>query len=129
VTGGGRFGRGVLYAVLAVLGLLTGLAGSLVQAGWQPFGLLLALGGAAGVFWGGGLLTRTRTGAACPAAGWALAVLPLTTTRPQGDYVFAAGLGSYLFLLGGMLLAALAATLGPAARPMFAVPEQTPRAR
>ncbi|GAA1904559.1 DUF6113 family protein [Streptomyces sodiiphilus] len=112
------------YPVLAVLGVLTGAAGSLVQAGWFPFGLLLALGGAAGLFWGGALVTRTRVGAAVPAAGWALTVLLLTASRPQGDFVFAAGLGSYLFLLGGMTVAVLCATLAPTERPMFAVPDR-----
>ncbi|MDT0342507.1 DUF6113 family protein [Streptomyces litchfieldiae] len=115
------------YAGLGVLGVLAGVAGSLVQGGWFPLGLLLALGGAAGLFWGGALVTRSRLGAGAPAGGWAVAVLALTVTRPQGDFIFAAGAASYLFLLGGMALAVACATLAPADRPLFAVPE--PRSR
>ncbi|MDB1086893.1 DUF6113 family protein [Streptomyces sp. ACA25] len=115
-------GRLAGYAALGVLGIMVGAAGSLVQAGWFPLGLLLALAGAAGLFWGGALLARTRAGAAVPAAGWALTVLVLTASRPQGDFIFAAGAGSYLFLLGGMTTAVLCATLAPTERPMFAVP-------
>ncbi|MDT0443156.1 DUF6113 family protein [Streptomyces johnsoniae] len=111
------------YAGLGLLGALAGLAGSLVQGAWFPLGLLLALGGAAALFWGGALVTRSRIGAGVPAGGWSVAVLLLTITRPQGDFIFAAGAGSYLFLLGGMALAVVSATLAPAERPLFAVPE------
>ncbi len=117
-----RPGRLLAYLGLGVLGLLAGVAGSLVQGGWFPFGLLLSLGGAAGLFLGGALVTGTRAGAAAPASGWALAVLMLTVSRPQGDFIFAAGAGSYLFLLGGMLMAVASVGLAPVERPLFAVP-------
>ncbi|MEU6663313.1 DUF6113 family protein [Streptomyces sp. NPDC046821] len=100
------------HAGLLVLGALVGVAGSLVQAGWFPGGLLLALLGAAGVFLGGGRLTGTKGGAAAAAAGWVVTVILLTTTRPEGDFVFGAGTGSYVFLLGGMTLAVICATFG-----------------
>ncbi|MBT2878771.1 hypothetical protein HET66_12865 [Streptomyces sp. McG6] len=54
---------------------------------------------------------RARGGAVAAVAGWMAAVILLTTTRPEGDFVFAAGGGSYLFLLGGMALAVICATL------------------
>ncbi|TDC05955.1 hypothetical protein E1265_35055 [Streptomyces sp. 8K308] len=111
--------RILAYLGLGVLGALAGVAGSLLQGGWTPLGLLLALGGAAGLFWGGAMLTRTRAGAGAPAAGWAIVVLLLTVNRPQGDFVFAAGAGSYLFLLGGMTLAVASAALVPSERPML----------
>lgn len=119
-------GRLAAYGALALLGVLAGVAGSLVQGGWFPGGVLLALAGAAGLFWGGALLTGSRAGAAAPAGGWALAVLLLTTTRPVGDFVFAAGAGSYLFLFGGMTVAVVCATLAPTERPLFAVPDTRP---
>jgi hypothetical protein len=127
LTSGVSAARALGYAGLALLGMLAGITGSLVQAGWFPLGLLLALGGAAGLFWGGALLTRSRAGAAAPAGGWALAVLLLTASRPEGDFIFAADAGSYLFLLGGMALAFACATFAPAARPLFAIPDTSTR--
>jgi hypothetical protein len=124
LTGEFSLGRALGYAGLAVLGLLAGVAGSLAQGGWFPLGLLLSLGGAAAVFWGGALLTRTRAGAGAAGGGWALAVLLLTISRPEGDFVFASNGGSYLFLLGGMLLAVVCAALVPVDRPLFAVSER-----
>ncbi|MYS45155.1 hypothetical protein GTW59_23355, partial [Streptomyces sp. SID89] len=55
---------------------------------------------------------RSRGGAVAGAAGWLIAVMLLTASRPEGDFLFAAGGGSYLFLLGGMALAVICATLG-----------------
>ncbi|WP_030346166.1 DUF6113 family protein [Streptomyces sp. NRRL S-1022] len=110
-------GRAAALAGLFLLGALVGLAGALVQAGWFPGGLLLALAGAAGLFLGGAYATRGRGGAVAPAAGWIVAVVLLTTTRPEGDFLFGAGGGSYLFLLGGMALAVICATVGAGRQP------------
>ncbi|RZB15975.1 hypothetical protein StrepF001_29980 [Streptomyces sp. F001] len=110
-------GRIVAHLGLFVLGLVIGAAGSLVQAGWFPGGLLLALLGGAGLFLGGAWGTGGRSGAVSSAAGWLLAVILLTTSRPEGDFLFAAGVGSYLFLLGGMGVAVMCATLGPGRQP------------
>jgi hypothetical protein len=96
---------------LFLLGALIGAAGALVQGGWFPGGLFLALLGAAGVFLGGGLATGTRAGSVAPGAGWMIAVLLLTASRPEGDFLFGAGAGSYLFLLGGLAAAVICATL------------------
>ncbi|MFF6824087.1 DUF6113 family protein [Streptomyces longwoodensis] len=110
-------GRAVGYLGLLLLGAVTGAAGALVQAGWSPGGLLLALAGAVGLFLGGARLARSRGGAVAPAAGWMVAVILLTTARPEGDFLFGAGGGSYLFLLGGMALAVICATLAPVGQP------------
>ncbi|GGS79526.1 DUF6113 family protein [Streptomyces cinerochromogenes] len=110
-------GRALAYLGLFLLGAVTGLAGALVQAAWFPGGLLLALAGAAGLFLGGGYATASRGGAVAPAAGWIVAVILLTTTRPEGDFLFGAGGGSYLFLLGGMALAVICATIGVVRQP------------
>ncbi|WP_051716785.1 DUF6113 family protein [Streptomyces megasporus] len=109
----GRTGRIVAYAVLAVLGAVVALAGALVQAGWFPLGLLLALGGTVALFIGGARLTRTRAGAAAPAGGWALMTLLLTPARPEGDFLFGTAVGNYVFLLGGMFAAVICATFVP----------------
>jgi hypothetical protein len=103
--------RMALYAVLVLLGAAVALAGTLLQAAWFPGGLLLALAASAGLFLGGRLLTGTQTGALVPAVGWFVTVLVLLGGRPEGDYVFADELGLALFLLGGMVIAVICATL------------------
>ncbi|MFF0205751.1 DUF6113 family protein [Streptomyces sp. NPDC005017] len=115
--------RIALHVLLFALGAVVGVAGSLVQAGWFPGGLLLALAGAAGLFLGASRATGSRGAAVASGAGWMIAVVLLTASRPEGDFMFAAGGGSYLFLLGGMAVAVICATLvqgrqpgGPAAR-------------
>ncbi|WP_327401495.1 DUF6113 family protein [Streptomyces sp. NBC_01288] len=105
------------YLGLFVLGAVVGAAGALVQAAWFPGGLLLALAGAAGAFVGGARATQGRGGAVAPAAGWMVAVILLTASRPEGDFLFGAGVGSYLFLLGGMAVAVICATLGLGRQP------------
>lgn len=116
-------GRAAAYLGLLLLGAVVGAAGALVQSGWFPGGLLLALAGAAGLFLGGARALGARGGAVAPAAGWMIAVILLTVSRPEGDFLFGAGIGSYLFLLGGIAVAVMCATLprerqpgGPGAR-------------
>src|SRR5437879_1721271 len=103
--------RMACYVVLGVLGVLVAIAGSLIQDGWFPGGLVLALAGSAGVFYGGGQLTGNRTGSAVPAGLWFLSVMYLSIARPEGDFLFAAGIGPYVFLLGGMAIGVTCATL------------------
>ncbi|CAG7603750.1 DUF6113 family protein [Actinacidiphila bryophytorum] len=104
-------GRILGYLGLAVLGALVALAGALIQAGLFPGGLLLALAGCAALFYGGLKATGSRVGVAVPAAFWLISVLLLSSTRPEGDFLFAAGAGAYLYLLGGALAAVICATL------------------
>ncbi|MGW2742502.1 DUF6113 family protein [Streptomyces sp. NPDC001450] len=110
-------GRMAAHLGLLLLGAIVGLAGTLVQAAWFPGGLLLALAGAAGLFLGGAYALGGRAGAVAPVAGWIVAVVLLTATRREGDFLFGAGVGSYLFLLGGMALAVICATLAPGRQP------------
>lgn len=99
------------YVGLALLGALVSLAGSLVQEAWFPGGLLLALAAAAGLFYGGRVLMRTQLGALAPAAGWLIAVVVLLSGRPEGDYAFGDAIGLALFMLGGMVVAVICATI------------------
>ncbi len=99
------------YALLVVVGAVVGIAGALVQSAWFPGGLLLALLGLAALCYGGLYATRARAGAWSPAGGWLMVVLFLTATRPEGDFVFGSGVGSYLFLLGGMFAGVMCATV------------------
>lgn len=112
--------RLLVYAGLAVLGVLTGAAGALFQAAWFPLGLLLGLAAAVGLFHGGATLCRTKAGAGVPGAAWTLTVLAMTTTRPEGDFVFAAGIASYIYLFGGILAAVMCTTLALPAPPVAA---------
>ncbi|MEU0191544.1 DUF6113 family protein [Streptomyces afghaniensis] len=110
-------GRAAAYAGFFLLGAVIGTAGALVQAAWSPGGLLLALAGEAGLVLGAARVTRGRAGSVAAAAGWMLAVVLLTASRPEGDFLFAAGGGSYLFLLGGIAVAVICATLAPGRQP------------
>ncbi|MGW7271301.1 DUF6113 family protein [Streptomyces sp. NPDC054864] len=112
-----NLGRFAAYGGLFLLGLVIGTAGALVQGGWFPGGLLLALIGSAGLFYGGARAVGTRAGAVAPAAGWLVSVMLLTASRPEGDFLFGAGVGSYAFLLGGMAVAVMCATLGQRPQP------------
>ncbi|MET9360298.1 DUF6113 family protein [Streptomyces sp. NPDC006632] len=114
---GGTAARIALYALLVVLGALVAAAGALLQAAWFPGGLLLSLAGAVGLFWTGTQLMGGRGGVGAPAAGWLVTVVLLTASRPEGDFVFGAGIGSYVFLLGGMVGAVICATIGGFAQP------------
>lgn len=113
-----RTARMGVYLLLLALGVLTAAAGALVQSAWLPGGLLLALAGAVGLFWGGAKLCRTRAGAAAPGVGWVVTVFLLTSPRPEGDFAFGAGIGSYVFLLGGVLAAVMCATIALPAPPV-----------
>jgi hypothetical protein len=102
---------------LFVLGAVVGVTGALVQPAWFPGGLLLALAAEAGLCLGGGRLVGGRAGAVAPAGGWMITVILLTASRPEGDFVFGTSAASYLFLLGGMAVAVICATLAPVRQP------------
>ena len=106
--------RVAAYLLLGVLAVAVAAAGALVQDAWFPGGLLLALAGCVALFHGGTRLTGTRVGTAVPATVWLLCVLLLSTSRAEGDFLFAAGVGPYVYLLGGAVSAVICATLPPA---------------
>ncbi|WP_432086710.1 MULTISPECIES: DUF6113 family protein [unclassified Streptomyces] len=112
-----RGARYAWYALLFVLGVLVGTAGTLVQAAWLPAGLLLALLATAGLFHGGLRATGTQVGVVAPGVGWLLSVVLLSFGRPEGDGVFGGGVGELLFLFGGMGVAVMCATLSRLPRP------------
>ncbi|MFC1417437.1 DUF6113 family protein [Streptacidiphilus cavernicola] len=109
-TGPSR-GRTAAYVLLTVLGAAVGLAGCFVQALWFPGGLVLALAGALALFYGGRTLTGTKLGAGLPAVGWFVVLLLANAPRPEGDFLVAADLGSFVFLLGGLAIAVICATM------------------
>ncbi|MEU8848536.1 DUF6113 family protein [Streptomyces sp. NPDC048564] len=109
--------RVLVHAGLFVLGAVVGVAGALVQPAWFPGGLLLALAGEAGLCLGAARAMGSRAAAVAPAGGWMITVILLTASRPEGDFVFGTGAASYLFLLGGMAVAVICATLAPVRQP------------
>lgn len=103
-------GRVAGYVLLFVLGAVVATAGGLVQAAWFPGGLLLALAAAGGLFYGGQVALGRTGGVLAPGAGWLVTVILLSDARPEGDFLFGAGLGTYVFLVGGIVLAVICAT-------------------
>ncbi|MFC8273396.1 DUF6113 family protein [Streptomyces sp. NPDC057271] len=109
--------RIVWYVVFLVLGALVGVAGSVAQPAWFPGGLLLALLATAGVFYGGLRATDTQLGILAPAVGWLVAVVLLSVGRPEGDGVFGGGVPEMIYLLGGIAIAVMCATVARLPRP------------
>ncbi|MEU8580771.1 DUF6113 family protein [Streptomyces abikoensis] len=110
-------GRLAAYLGLAVLGFVTGVAGALVQGGWFPGGLLLALLAVGGLCYGSVVAMRGRAGGAAAGTGWLVSVVLLAANRAEGDFLFEAGLGSYAYLLGGMAVAVMCATVAKVPQP------------
>ncbi|WP_438827632.1 DUF6113 family protein [Streptomyces lunaelactis] len=110
-------GRIAAYLGLAVLGALVGVAGALVQGAWPPGGLVLALLASAGLFYGSLRATETPLGVVAPAVGWLLAIVVLSIGRPEGDGMFSAGAGPLVYMLGGMAVAVMCATMSRPSQP------------
>ncbi|WP_274561783.1 DUF6113 family protein [Streptomyces spiramyceticus] len=106
-------GRVGAYLLLAVLGALVGAAGVLVHAAWIPGGLLLALLATTCVFYGGMYAMGTKAGVGASAAGWIVSIVLMTVSRPEGDLLIGGSLVSYAYMLGGMGLAVICATVLP----------------
>lgn len=101
---------------LAVGGLLLGATGAVVQAAHLrlggvdvPWGLLLTLATVAVAVRGAVWSSRRRLGGVVVAAGWVLATLVLAQTGPGGDVLLPEGWHSQLYLVGGVLVAGVAA--------------------
>ncbi|MFF9911862.1 DUF6113 family protein [Streptomyces sp. NPDC013457] len=109
--------RIVWYVVFLVLGALVGVAGSIAQPAWFPGGLFLALLATAGVFYGGLRATDTQLGILAPAVGWLVAVVLLSVGRPEGDGLFGGGVSEMIYLLGGLAIAVMCATVARIPRP------------
>ncbi|MEV4945168.1 DUF6113 family protein [Streptomyces sp. NPDC053755] len=109
--------RVVWYVLLFALGMAVAAAGALVQNAWFPGGLIAGLLGVAGLFYGGLRATDTQLGVVAPAAGWLVAIVLLGLGRPEGDGVFGGGFAEMLYLLGGMAIAVMCATVGRLPRP------------
>ncbi|MER6613818.1 DUF6113 family protein [Streptomyces xantholiticus] len=112
-----RPGRIAAYLGLLILGAVVGAAGSLVQAAWFPGGLVLALLASAALFLASVRATGTQLGVAASAVGWLAAIVVLSAGRPEGDAMFGAGIGPLVFMLGGMAVAVMCATMSRLPQP------------
>ncbi|MER5635829.1 DUF6113 family protein [Kitasatospora sp. NPDC002227] len=117
-----RGSRIVAYVLFFALGAAASLAGCFVQTLWAPGGLLLALAGSWGVFYGGLRVTGTKLGAGAPLAGWFAVLLVLMSPRPEGDFVLSASLTSYGYLFLGAVGGVICATLPTRSGFGFGVP-------
>ncbi|MFE9258827.1 DUF6113 family protein [Streptomyces sp. NPDC006879] len=103
-------GRIAAWLALFLGGALLQAAGALVIGAWFPLGLLLALLATFGYFVGARIAARDGIAVAAAGAGWLIAFFVLGTPRPEGDFIFAESLGTYLYLLVGVLAAVMCAT-------------------
>ncbi|MBT2403017.1 MULTISPECIES: DUF6113 family protein [unclassified Streptomyces] len=112
MTAGLTPGRIAACVGLLAAGVLTGGAGWLVVDLWFPGGLVLALLALFGLFLGGRLALGTGLGVGAAAAGWFLSYVMVSVPRPEGDFLLSsAGIGMYVYLLGGAALAVICATM------------------
>ncbi|MFE2284053.1 DUF6113 family protein [Streptomyces sp. NPDC059443] len=106
-------GRIAALLGLLVAGALAGAAGWLVVDLWFPGGLLLALLALFGLFLGARIALGTGIGVGAATGGWFLAYVLLSAPRPEGDFLLgSSGISMYAYLLGGVVLAVMCATIG-----------------
>jgi hypothetical protein len=112
--GGRRAAAAAVHVGLLVLGFAVGVLGSFVHAVGPsepvqvPLGLLWAYVLTAAVLAVGRLAAGGRSGAAAVSVGWVGALLLLSAPRPEGDLVVTGSLVGYAWLLGGLVVCAVA---------------------
>ena len=101
---------------LVLGGLLLGATGAVVQAATVtvagrdlPWGLAATLATLAVVVRGAVWLRRSRLGGAVVAIAWVVATLMLAQSGPGGDVLLPEGWHSQVYLVGGVVVAAVAA--------------------
>ncbi len=108
-----RAPRAAALALALLGGFAVGVLGSFLQAvelAGLPMGTVIVLAATGFAFFSAGSVGHSRGVAVVCAIGWGLAVLSLITPRAAGDVVLTAELRTYVFLGGGLLLAALASS-------------------
>jgi hypothetical protein len=114
------FLTGLVYGVLAVLGVLLGVVGSFEFA-WEIAGIPVAAIGLSlvnlAVFRGAGWAMESRLGAVVPSVLWIIITLVLSSRRPEGDLVVTGGAPGYTYIFGGAVAALVAIVWSQSARP------------
>lgn len=111
---------GLVYGLLAVLGVLLGVIGSF-QFAWEAgeipvAALALSLVNLA-VFRAGGWATESKLGAVIPALLWMIVLFVLASRRPEGDLVVTGTTAGYVYMFGGAVAALVAVAWTRPARP------------
>ncbi len=113
--------RAVLFAGLAVAGVLIGIIGGFVQASrviftvpWGllvlPWGTMLVLVTVLLMIRGACWAAMSRWGGAMIFAGWLLATIAMATESPSGDLAISAGGRQWTYVLVGVVIGAAAVT-------------------
>ncbi len=122
------FLTGAVYGALAVMGVMLGVIGS-YEFSWEAGGIPVAALAWSVVnlafFRAAGWAVSGKLGATVPAAVWLIAVLVLSSRRPEGDLVVTGTTAGYVFIFGGALAAALAVAWTPSIRPWMLGPAVT----
>lgn len=105
---------GLTVALLSVVSFVVAVAGTFMHRWASPFGLLLAVGAAAGVCVLAGQAVRSRIGIGVVALAWLVPVLVMAQPRAEGDVVIAGDATGLLFLFGGVVSIGVTVGLGVA---------------
>ncbi|SEG42927.1 hypothetical protein SAMN04489712_105168 [Thermomonospora echinospora] len=108
------FVTGAAYGMLALLGVVLGVVGSL-HYGWTvgpvPLAAIVLVALNFGVLWLAGWGMRAKPGAAVPWVTWMAVVIAASSRRSEGDLLITGDLAGYLFIVGGMVAGGLAVAL------------------
>jgi hypothetical protein len=120
---------GLVYGVLAVLGVLLGLLGSFEfswTAGGVPIAAILLVLVNLAAFRAAGWATESKLGAVVPAALWMVILLVLSAKRPEGDLVVTATMPGYVYMFGGAAAALAAIVRTRGSSPLSGMPGSGP---
>jgi hypothetical protein len=110
---------GAAYAALGVLGVLIGLIGSFAQdwtADSVPIAAVVLVGVVFGVVRLAAWAMESPLGGVVTALGWGLVTLVMSLQRPEGDLVIPGTTPGYVYIVGGLVAAVIAAAAQPARR-------------
>lgn len=120
---------GLVYGLLAVLGVLLGVIGSF-EFGWEigpvpVAAILLSLLNLV-AFLAAGWAMESKFAAVLPALLWLVVLFVLSSRRPEGDLVVTGTTAGYVYMFGGAFAAVAAVALTRSARPLLAGTPQAP---